>query len=89
MTRRAEAHPHRPQIRISSTFFYHLSSDYDLVPIPSLTTAAAQYDRGQLDVGEEQIIYEPIKVGQQVQKCVNANYEVLSLMMTPPVLTAN
>ena len=28
--------PERPLVRISSTFFWHLSSDYDLSPIPSL-----------------------------------------------------
>ncbi|GJJ13360.1 hypothetical protein Clacol_007612 [Clathrus columnatus] len=68
MARRAESHPDRPQIRISSTFFYHLSSDYDLIPITRLTEKAAEHDSGQLlGFDEERTIYEPIKVGQQVQ----------------------
>lgn len=66
MARRAETHPDRPQIRISSTFFYHLSSDYDLIPISKLSEA--RQNSGQLDVDEERVIYEPLKVGQQVQK---------------------
>src|ERR1700692_1181171 len=63
--RKAE-HPERPLIRISSTFFWHLSSDYDLSPIPSLSSRARAIRADQID--EEEIIYEPIKVGQQVQK---------------------
>ncbi|TDL28060.1 Clavaminate synthase-like protein [Rickenella mellea] len=59
----------RPLIRISSTFFYHLSSDYDLVPIPSLATQAASlraHDLGR-EVDEDEVVYQPMKVGQQVQ----------------------
>jgi isopenicillin N synthase-like dioxygenase len=63
--------PNRPLIRISSTFFWHLSSDYDLMPIPALAEQAQkvrveQFDRGN-DEGEE-VVYEPMKVGAQVQK---------------------
>jgi len=55
--------PGRPLIRISSTFFWHLSSDYDLVTIPSLAARA----QGFATDDEEQTVYEPMKVGQQVQ----------------------
>ncbi|KAI0778435.1 Clavaminate synthase-like protein [Trametes elegans] len=62
-------HPKRPLIRISSTFFWHLSSDYDLAPIPVLKEKARQLradtSRWGADLGEE--TYEPMKVGQQVQ----------------------
>jgi hypothetical protein len=63
--------PDRPLIRISSTFFWHLSSDYELVPIPSLIEKArglrAEYqDAGKSD-GDE-TVYPPMKVGQQVAK---------------------
>jgi len=69
--RKAES-PDRPLIRISSTFFWHLSSDYDLAPIPSLvkhSSHAKVQDKGQgLSIEDvEDTIYEPIKVGQQVQ----------------------
>ncbi|KAG9121800.1 hypothetical protein FRC07_002084 [Ceratobasidium sp. 392] len=55
--------PERPLIRISSTFFWHLSSDYDLVPIPKLAEAAVA--KNALD--EDKATYEPMKVGAQVQ----------------------
>ena len=61
----------RPLIRISSTFFWHLSSDYDLVPIATLKDKAgilrAKNLEAGLDEGDE-VIYEPMKVGQQVRK---------------------
>ncbi|KAG2022943.1 hypothetical protein CC2G_000655 [Coprinopsis cinerea AmutBmut pab1-1] len=60
--RKAE-HPDRPLIRISSTFFWHLSSDEDLFPIPDLLEkAAALRDEQELPT-----VYAPMKVGQQVQ----------------------
>ncbi|KAI0378502.1 Clavaminate synthase-like protein [Hypomontagnella monticulosa] len=67
---RKDTHPERPLVRISSTFFWHLSSDYDLAPIPTLAeqaraVRAANFDLGR-DEGEE-VEYEPMKVGQQVQ----------------------
>jgi hypothetical protein len=70
--RKVEA-PDRPLIRISSTFFWHLSSDYDLAPIPSLakrgSDAKVQSQGQALSVEDlEDIAYEPMKVGQQVQK---------------------
>lgn len=63
--------PDRPLVRISSTFFWHLSSDYDLAPIPALAdqakaVRAANFDLGR-DEGDE-VEYAPMKVGQQVQK---------------------
>jgi len=61
--------PHRPLIRISSTFFWHLSSDYDLHPIPSLTEKTRQLRAGYLRAGRsdgEEVEYASMKVGQQV-----------------------
>jgi len=67
--RRKVSHPARPLIRISSTFFWHLSSDYYLEPIPSLEKLAWRLHReapeGDLaDVPR----YESMKVGRQVQQ---------------------
>jgi len=59
--KRKEDFPDRPLIRISSTFFWHLSSDYELAPIGSLA---------QRIEDKEKTVYEPMKVGQQVQKYV-------------------
>jgi isopenicillin N synthase-like dioxygenase len=60
----------RPLVRISSTFFWHLSSDYDLAPISSLAERAKYLtaDRRNLGHEEEEAVYEPMKVGLQVQK---------------------
>jgi len=62
----------RPLIRISSTFFWHLSSDYDLAPIPSLAQRsedmkAQNQSQGPSTEDTEDTVYEPMKVGQQVQ----------------------
>lgn len=66
------AHPDRPLIRISSTFFWHLSSDFDLAPIPALAGRARATRADAVNLGnsedEEETFYEPMKVGQQVQK---------------------
>ena len=73
MEHRRQEHPERPLIRISSTFFWHLSSDFDLNPIPNLVdkTLALRADRANLGLYEgEEPTYTPMKVGQQVQKCV-------------------
>ncbi|KZT75093.1 Clavaminate synthase-like protein [Daedalea quercina L-15889] len=63
--------PERPLIRISSTFFWHLSSDYDLAPLPSLSARAKALGADTINLGkvdpDEETIYEPMKVGQQVQ----------------------
>lgn len=64
MERTQVEHPTRPLIRISSTFFWHLSSDFDLAPIPQLAEAAIT--KNALD--DELTTYEPMKVGTQVQK---------------------
>lgn len=57
----------RPLIRISSTFFWHLSSDYDLAPIQSLQALAVEV-RGQAGEDESEVqTYEKMKVGTQVQ----------------------
>ncbi|KAE9398445.1 Clavaminate synthase-like protein [Gymnopus androsaceus JB14] len=68
--RRKVENPDRPLIRISSTFFWHLSSDYDLTPIPSLAERSQVLRASQIELGQyvmDEPIYEPMKVGQQVQ----------------------
>jgi isopenicillin N synthase-like dioxygenase len=65
--------PDRPLIRISSTFFWHLSSDYDLMPIPALAEQARKLRVEQFNLSKdegEEIVYPLIKVGHQVQKQV-------------------
>lgn len=69
--RRQKELPDRPLIRISSTFFWHLSSDFDLNPIPELAQTAKHLRLEQLNLGRdegEEVAYPPMKVGQQVQK---------------------
>ncbi|KAK0747334.1 hypothetical protein B0T21DRAFT_2096 [Apiosordaria backusii] len=66
---RKEKFPDRPLVRISSTFFWHLSSDYDLVPIPELKTKAKEVRAAQFNLGKdegEEVEYPPLKVGEQV-----------------------
>ncbi|KAL0579464.1 hypothetical protein V5O48_002570 [Marasmius crinis-equi] len=68
--KRRKENPERPLIRISSTFFWHLSSDYDLVPIPSLLERSRALRADFINLGKyevDEVIYEPMKVGQQVQ----------------------
>ncbi|KAI0080335.1 Clavaminate synthase-like protein [Panus rudis PR-1116 ss-1] len=67
--RRKRENPDRPLIRISSTFFWHLSSDYDLAPIPLLRDRARSLRADKINLGviEDEEVYEPMKVGQQVQ----------------------
>ncbi|KAI0715350.1 Clavaminate synthase-like protein [Earliella scabrosa] len=69
--RRKAQHPDRPLIRISSTFFWHLSSDYDLAPIQALHERARALRADTINLGkvdlDEDTVYEPMKVGQQVQ----------------------
>ncbi|KAL2256735.1 hypothetical protein VTK26DRAFT_1196 [Humicola hyalothermophila] len=68
---RRQRFPHRPLIRISSTFFWHLSSDEDLAPIPALAERARLVRAEQLSLGKdegEEVHYPPMKVGQQVQE---------------------
>ena len=68
--RRKRDFPERPLIRISSTFFWHLSSDFDLNPIPALYNRAKvlNAETGNLGAVDDETVYEPMKVGQQVQK---------------------
>ncbi|KAF9225484.1 Clavaminate synthase-like protein [Gyrodon lividus] len=65
IAKRKLSHPDRPCIRISSTFFWHLSSDYDLAPLPSLVERAKTFKTVPGAVLEGS--YHPMKVGQQVQ----------------------
>ncbi len=69
--RRSTDFPDRPLVRISSTFFWHLSSDYDLTPIPALADAAHRVRIDQVNLGKdegEEVKYPPMKVGEQVQR---------------------
>jgi isopenicillin N synthase-like dioxygenase len=62
--------PERPLVRISSTFFWHLSSDHDLAPIPALAEKARAVRAQQFNLGKdegEEVQYPPMKVGEQVQ----------------------
>ncbi|KAM7187539.1 hypothetical protein V8F33_011186 [Rhypophila sp. PSN 637] len=68
---RKEQFPDRPLVRISSTFFWHLSSDYDLVPIPQVAEQAKALRAEQFNLGKdesEEVEYPPMKVGEQVQR---------------------
>jgi isopenicillin N synthase-like dioxygenase len=68
---RKQTLPERPLVRISSTFFWHLSSDFTLAPIPELAERAKALNVAKLDFGKkekEEPAYEPMKVGAQVQK---------------------
>jgi hypothetical protein len=69
--RRKKECPERPLIRISSTFFYHLSSDYLLSPNEILAEQARKIRANQFQLGRDEgaeVEYPPMKVGQQVQK---------------------
>ncbi|KAL8403813.1 hypothetical protein RB594_008896 [Gaeumannomyces avenae] len=68
--RRSRELPDRPLVRISSTFFWHLSSDFDLAPIPKLAEEARRVRAEQFNLGRdegEEPEYTPMKVGKQVQ----------------------
>ncbi|KAH7136658.1 hypothetical protein B0J13DRAFT_586866 [Dactylonectria estremocensis] len=68
--RRKRELPNRPLIRISSTLFWHLNSDFDLVPVPELAKKAHELmvlqSKGSKDEGQE-TEYPATKVGHQVQ----------------------
>lgn len=71
MRRRAAEQPGRPQIRISSTLFWHLNSDFDLQPVPALAEKARQLREEQERLGRDEgraAEYPPMKVGQQVER---------------------
>lgn len=61
MERRRKDFPDRPLIRISSTFFWHLSPDYPLSAIPALQKEAEHRFGPQKDYGE-------MLVGDQVRR---------------------
>lgn len=68
--RRKQQMPDRPLVRISSTFFYHLSSDYLLSPNEILAEQARKIRIAQFELGRdegEEVEYPAMKVGQQVQ----------------------
>lgn len=63
--------PERPLVRISSTFFWHLNSDFDLEPILSLAEESKRARAEQFNLGKdegEEVVYPAMKVGEQVQK---------------------
>ncbi|KAG5919916.1 hypothetical protein E4U42_006383 [Claviceps africana] len=67
---RAARFPDRPLVRISSTLFWHLSSDFDLAPVPELAERAARLREEQRRLGRDEgeaVEYAPIKVGHQVE----------------------
>lgn len=69
--RRKSAFPDRPLVRISSTFFWHLASDFDLDPIPELAEKAKALRLEQLNLGRDEgdeVHYPGMKVGEQVQR---------------------
>ncbi len=52
-------------------FLLHLSSDYDLESIPALAERSRVIRAAHINLGKndgEAVVYEPMKVGQQVQK---------------------
>lgn len=64
-------HPDRPLVRISSTFFWHLGSDYDLAPVPELVKKAKTVREEQAELGRNEgseAEYLPMKVGDLVQR---------------------
>jgi isopenicillin N synthase-like dioxygenase len=68
--RRKVENPGRPLVRISSTLFWHLNSDFDLAPVPELAARAKEVRLDQLNLGRdegEEAAYPPIKVGHQVE----------------------
>lgn len=70
MERRAKELPDRPQIRISSTLFWHLNSDFDLKPVPELAEKAKLLRQEQEKAGNDEgreTTYPAMKVGEQVQ----------------------
>ncbi|KAK5659595.1 hypothetical protein OQA88_798 [Cercophora sp. LCS_1] len=73
--RRKRELPERPLVRISSTFFWHLSSDFDLAPIPELVDKAKELRAENFNLGRDEgdeVEYPPMKVGEQVQRYVLA-----------------
>jgi hypothetical protein len=67
MNKRRVELPKRPLVRISSTFFWHLSSDIELQPIIALKERADALRELNHEEADE---YPKMKVGEQVQKYV-------------------
>ncbi|RDA88877.1 hypothetical protein CP532_5456 [Ophiocordyceps camponoti-leonardi (nom. inval.)] len=70
MERRRREFPDRPLIRISSTLFWHLNSDFDLSPVPDLAERAKEVRAEQARMGRDEgepVAYPSIKVGHQVE----------------------
>ncbi|PHH68183.1 hypothetical protein CDD82_750 [Ophiocordyceps australis] len=70
MEKRRRDFPARPLIRISSTLFWHLGSDFDLTPVHDLAERARAVHEEQARLGRdegEMPVYAPIKVGRLVQ----------------------
>ncbi|KAL7894431.1 hypothetical protein HDV63DRAFT_398868 [Trichoderma sp. SZMC 28014] len=68
--RRKVEFPDRPLVRISSTLFWHLNSDFDLAPVPKLAERAEKVREEQAKLGRDEgepAMYPPTKVGYQVQ----------------------
>ncbi|KAF4975715.1 hypothetical protein FZEAL_7532 [Fusarium zealandicum] len=68
--RRKREFPDRPLVRISSTLFWHLGSDFDLTPVPELVERAREVRERQRGLGRDEGRegeYPAIKVGHQVQ----------------------
>jgi hypothetical protein len=70
--RRQREAPDRPLIRISSTFFWHLESDYTMRPIEECVRRARELEKGK-DIGPDRGYdggegYPEMKVGEFVQK---------------------
>ncbi|KAH6688513.1 hypothetical protein F5X68DRAFT_231139 [Plectosphaerella plurivora] len=71
MERRQRENPDRPLWRISSTMFWHLGSDFDLVPIPELAARAKEVRAQQWNLGKDEgdeVVYRQMKVGEQVSE---------------------
>lgn len=70
MEKRKTENPDRPQIRISSTLFWHLNSDFDLAPVPKLAEKAQALRADKESKGQDegrQTTYAAMKVGHQVE----------------------
>jgi isopenicillin N synthase-like dioxygenase len=68
--RRRRDLPDRPLVRISSTMFWHLNSDFDLAPIPELSEKAQKIKAEQFNLGRDEgkdVEYPAMKVGHQVE----------------------
>lgn len=68
--RRKKEFPDRPLVRISSTMFWHLNSDFDLKPVPDLAERAKKFRVEQAKLGRDEgdeVQYPPTKVGHQVE----------------------